>query len=82
MAIYIEIDKIFEEKEFVAYRFNSGIPECYDIGILKVNKETGDCAVKKSMPGDIDNKIAGYAYRAILKYWKNGEFPDKISYST
>lgn len=82
MAIYLKINKIGEDDHAVRYEFDSGINGCKDLGILEINRKSGDCVIVQEMIGDTNNELAGYAYRAILKHWKKGEFPDKTCWAS
>ena len=82
MAIYLKISKVYEDQTCVRYEFDSGIENCFDTGVIELNKKSGNCSIISEMPGDIDNELAGYAYRAILKHWQKGEFPDKTCWAS
>ena len=81
MAMYLGINKIDETELSVTYQFDSGIRGCEDIGVLEINKKTGDAKILQEMPGDTNNKLAGYAYRAIARHWQKGEYPDKTCWA-
>lgn len=82
MAIYIKIDKVKENDDFVTYQFDSDIIESDDIGILEINKKNGNCKIIQELSGDTNNYLLNLAYRAILRHWKKGEFPDKTCWAS
>lgn len=82
MAVYIKIKKIKENDFSVIYEFDSGIKDCVDKGAIEINKISGDCIDITPMPGDTNNTLAKYAYRAILRHWKKGEFPEETCWAS
>lgn len=82
MGIYLKIDKVEENNDFVVYEFDSGIMNCDIVGVMKIDKKTGDCTIIKELVGDKDNYLFGLAYRAVLRHWKKGEFPDKTCWAS
>ena len=81
MGMYLGISKISETETTVRYQFNSGIIDCIDIGVIEIDKLTGDCYIIQSMPGDKEDKLAFYAGRALVSHWKKKEFPDKTCWA-
>ena len=79
---YVKLDKIDETASSVTYQFYSGFKDCEGVGIFEVDKETGGRKILKDIPGDINNALGDYAYRAILKHWQKGEFPDKACWAS
>lgn len=96
MAFYIEIFKMGKEDEnfvYYAYQFSGPIREIKAnngkirykseqvSGKLKIDKRSGEVHTIEFAQGDSGN-YAKRASWALIKHWKNGEYPDKTCWAS
>jgi hypothetical protein len=77
MGLHILLEKVFETKSAVSYRFDISASafEGSNFGIIEFNYATLTYKITKELEGDTDNVITSRALRAILREWKSGGFP-------
>ena len=84
MGMYVEVIKSGKEnKRFVYYNYQFS---CLDdaktrtlktvIGLLKIDKRTGDVHTVKLAPNDKGSHARCAAW-ALIRHWKKGEYPEK-----
>lgn len=79
MAVYIEIDRIFEDDKCVRYRFSLTDGRC---GELKFDKDTGQATCEKPMPGDDEGLLYARSVRKVHLAWKEGRFPGRLIWAS
>jgi uncharacterized protein affecting Mg2+/Co2+ transport len=88
MGIYVEVIKTNKENErFVFYDYQFSIPNIETktlklvAGKLKIDKKNGEVHTVVLAQGDKGARAQRAAW-ALIRHWKNGEFPDKTSWES
>jgi hypothetical protein len=79
MATYIVIRKIQETKDSAEYGFGKSEDQ---LGILKINKLTGEVLLVKEAPGINSNSLYEKAAYKIRKHWESGELPENTCWAS
>ena len=79
MALYVLLVKTEEQKEYVTYEYG---PNEKQLGLIRINKLTGD--VKDLVPAAVDNHARVFMAAAVKlrQYVSSGEFPERTSWSS
>ncbi len=79
MAVYLEIDKFFEDDACVRYRY-ARTDGCG--GELVFDKSTGVSTCEKPMDGDDEGVNFGRANRKVQLAWKEGHLPLRLIWAS
>lgn len=79
MAVYTDIDKIFEDDEIVRYRFTLTDGRSGD---LALERGTGLVICEKQLEGDEEQLIFARAKRKVLLAWKTGNYPSRLVWAS
>lgn len=84
MAIFIDIIKTQEDDSYAYYKFgpNQEDPENHNkIGMMKINKTTGDITCLSEVPGDTKQNFSVCVRHKLFMLFKNNEYPDKTIFA-
>ncbi len=77
MAIAVEVIKLDKEDEqYVYYRYRSA-ETTLEFGEIRIDKKTGNVILDKISEGDESEAQARRASWALIRCFKNNEFPEK-----
>ncbi|WP_444908174.1 hypothetical protein ACJJIR_09670 [Microbulbifer sp. SSSA008] len=79
MAFSIHVVKFADEGEFVVYEYGSTGKQ---FGKIKIRKDNGDVLIIEPAEGDEREAQAQRAGFALMKHWRQGEFPDKTYWAS
>lgn len=79
MAFYIDLEKINETDEFVEYKYFTSQDNA---GVILLRKSDGN--IKEIIPAPLDKHghIFERAARALMRCWKDNNYPDKTYWAS
>lgn len=79
MAFSIQLKKTSDDGLFVSYEYwTTGRRP----GVVKIEKSTGSVYIVEQAEGDEGEAQAKRAGFALMKHWKNGEYPEKAHWAS
>lgn len=79
MAVYLEIDKFFEDDDHARYRYSTTTGR---FGELVFDKTNGESTCEKPMEGDDEGWNFGKANRKVQLAWKEGHLPLRLIWAS
>jgi hypothetical protein len=81
MALFIKIEKIFEDSDIAKYKFWSSEDDSAT-GTLMIDKTSGETDITMPMPNDVNEIYGPRAARKVFKHWQKNEFPERTSWAS